>query len=104
MIRIIQEALTNVRKHSRARCVQVRIGIYNQSLTVSITDDGIGFYLPSAKGHFGLATMKERAESVGGGLTVDSRPGIGTQVELWLPVIQNNAAGIKNTLITNTPN
>lgn len=89
MVRIIQEALANVRKHADAKNVQVHLSKTDTCLLVSVADDGVGFEASPGKGHYGLLTMRERAESVDGGLTVTSFIGEGTQVELWLPVIEN---------------
>jgi signal transduction histidine kinase len=86
VVRIVQEALTNVRKHARASQVRVQLGCRDGILAVTITDNGQGFEPPVPNGHFGLLTMRERAESVAGGLTVTSSPGEGTQVNMWLPV------------------
>jgi signal transduction histidine kinase len=89
LVRIVQEALANVRKHAQAEQVLVRLMSRNGCLRVIVSDDGQGFGLQTAgRGHFGLQTMRERAESVGGGLTVASAPGAGTQVDLWLPFVQ----------------
>jgi signal transduction histidine kinase len=89
VIRIVQEALTNVRKHAGARSVVVRFGREGADVLVLIRDDGRGFDLgavEAAKGlHFGLLTMRERAESIGGALRVRSAPGQGTAVELRIP-------------------
>ena len=90
LLRIIQEALTNVRKHARATHAWVRIEAKGEEATVTIEDDGRGFdpeeldcgTLP----RFGLQTMKERAEAVGGTLEVDARPGHGTRVIVVLPM------------------
>lgn len=84
LVRVIQEALTNVRKHSRATSVRVEVRRVNGTVTTTISDDGIGFDQASKTRHefprFGLSTMRERAESVGGTLTVDSAPGKGTAI------------------------
>lgn len=88
LIRIIQEALANVRKHARAEHAQVRLTRRNGSLRVHISDDGVGFEYADKRGHYGLLTMRERAEAAGGGLTVASQPGRGTQVETWMPVLK----------------
>ena len=89
VIRIVQEALTNVRKHAGARSVTVRFAHLGRDVVVTITDDGRGFDLAAveaAKGmHFGLLTMRERAESIRGALAVRSVPGQGTTVELRIP-------------------
>jgi len=88
IVRIVQEALTNVRKHSQAKNVQVRLVQRNDCLSITISDDGMGFEFANKRGHYGLLTMRERAESAGGGLTVNSQLGQGTQVELWVPVLK----------------
>lgn len=88
LVRIVQEALTNVRKHACARAAEVRLFAEEGVLRVTVTDDGVGFDGLSRRLHFGLQTMRERAESVGGGLTVNSQPNAGTQVELWLPLVR----------------
>jgi signal transduction histidine kinase len=89
VIRIVQEALTNVRRHADARSVVVRFGREGDTVLVLIRDDGRGFDLAAveaAKGmHFGLLTMRERAESIGGALRVRSAPGQGTAVEIRIP-------------------
>ena len=90
LIRIIQEALTNVRKHARASRAWVRLQVKDGTAEVSIGDDGRGFDLEQTaarEGHFGLQTMKERAESVGGTLEVQTAPGNGTTVLVRLPLV-----------------
>jgi signal transduction histidine kinase len=87
MVRIIQEALTNIRKHSNAKTAHVRLEKDPKNICVMITDDGIGFHNTPQRGHLGLEIMQERAESVGGRLTVTSNLGAGTRVELWLPIM-----------------
>lgn len=91
LLRICQEALTNVRKHSEAHNVQVRLRAVNNHLQVSIVDDGRGFDIltdsqgsPATSG-YGLAVMRERAESIGGTFRVISAPGQGTEVQVEVP-------------------
>lgn len=94
---IIQEALTNVRKHASATRVCLRFEPCGSGVQVSIDDDGRGFdpeQTAQARGlHFGLSVMRERATSIGGKLTLSSGPGEGTRVLLWVPgrgrVIEN---------------
>ena len=94
LLRVVQEALTNVRKHAKATTVAVTFECNNRSdeLQVTIADNGRGFELtrlPSTGWpHFGLQTMRERAEAVGGTLQVDSAPGQGTRVRVHIPVAQ----------------
>jgi signal transduction histidine kinase len=89
---IAREALTNVRKHARARRVGLDVSLRGDELVLRIEDDGVGFDAdlltigPERWPHFGLAGMRERAESVGGSITWQSRSGAGTRVELLIPV------------------
>jgi signal transduction histidine kinase len=90
LVRIVQESLTNVRKHSKATHATVDIRRHGDTLTATIADNGVGFATaPRAKGEFpkfGLSTMRERAESIGGTLVIDSAPGSGTTVRFTLPL------------------
>lgn len=89
MYRIAQEALANVRKHSNASRVHVRLAQQDGGYLVRIEDDGVGFDPPemlrSAPGHLGLSSMRERAEMAGGWCKVHGLPGNGTTVEFWVP-------------------
>jgi signal transduction histidine kinase len=87
MVRIVQEALANIRKHAQAENVQVILSECDGCLCITIADDGIGFQSSNGRRHFGLQTMRERAEIAGGGLIVNSAPGEGTKVELRLPLL-----------------
>lgn len=88
LVRIVQEALTNVRKHAQASKVVVSIATRDRSLFVSILDDGVGMVVKhDSQEHFGLQTMRERAESIGGGLSVTSTPGHGTTVVVRVPLL-----------------
>lgn len=90
LVRIVQEALTNVRKHAKAARARVEIRREGQSIVAVISDDGVGFNAGArARGEFpqfGLSTMKERAESIGGSLVIESTPGSGTTVRFVLPL------------------
>ncbi|NIS79027.1 MAG: HAMP domain-containing protein [Anaerolineales bacterium] len=90
LLRITQEALTNVHKHANTRQAWVQLSIENHTLQLIISDDGIGFdtlHPPvEQKPHFGLATMRERAEVMGADLEIDSEPGSGTRVTIRLPL------------------
>ncbi len=92
VIRIIQEALTNIRKHAKARHAWVRILTGDDKAKITIEDDGRGFNVSRIKRgdwpQFGLQTMRERAESVGATLDIESTPGHGTQVSLLIPLVQ----------------
>lgn len=91
LYRITQEALNNIVKHARARLVTIECGQRNGNTFLSVADDGVGFAAaatnqPSLDGGFGLRTMRERAEALGGTLTITSTPGKGTQVQVQLPL------------------
>jgi signal transduction histidine kinase len=89
---IAREALTNVRKHAHAHRVSLDLDLAGSELVLRVEDDGVGFDAellaagPERWPHFGLAGMRERAESVGGRIRWRSRPGAGAQVELSVPV------------------
>jgi two-component system nitrate/nitrite sensor histidine kinase NarX len=87
---IIQEALTNVRKHARASKAWVRFEQEGDRVRISVEDDGQGFDPAQVAGkgrqYFGLQIMRERAESVGGELELDARPGQGMRVVMRLPL------------------
>jgi signal transduction histidine kinase len=90
LLRIAQEALTNVRKHANAAAATVRFWREPDGWHVAVRDDGIGFdptavATNGAGRHVGITIMRERAESVGGRLEVDSRPGEGAEVQAWVP-------------------
>lgn len=90
IFRIVQEALQNVRKHSGATWVRVSLEVEGDDLVASVADNGRGFDPENAAGvasrHFGLQSMRERAEYVRGNLEVRSRPGEGTRVALRVPL------------------
>ena len=93
--RVIQEALSNVRKHAQATTVRVRLEYANGVLAASVRDDGIGFEIEDSRrtayGRLGLVGMEERARMLGGTLEVQSSPGAGTQITLALPKAQESA-------------
>jgi signal transduction histidine kinase len=83
--RIAQEAITNVVKHAGASSVHVSLGVREGGVHVTVHDDGSGVQSAPSVRSFGLAAMRERAESAGGWWRIDSAPGAGTTVEFWLP-------------------
>ncbi len=90
VFRIVQEALTNVRKHAAAQRVVVSMGVDAGSLVVHVEDDGRGMATTEAPAgdwpHYGMQTMRERAATVGGELTFEPAPGQGTRVALRVPL------------------
>ena len=89
VMRVIQEALTNVGKHAQASRVWVKAATDPEFVTLTVEDDGTGFDPERAllAGHssFGLAAMRERVSSAGGRLDIDSHPGAGTRVVMRIP-------------------
>jgi PAS domain S-box-containing protein len=87
LYRIIQEAVTNIRKHAQASTATVSLDHREGGTLVRVTDDGVGFddSNGSPPGHLGLSAMREHAEMAGGRLSVRSHPGSGTTVEVWVP-------------------
>lgn len=97
LLRIIQEALTNVRKHAGVNCAHLIFTLHPEERQVVISDDGSGFIPDDLTGastqpprveampHFGLAIMRERTASIGGEVEIRAVPGAGTQVIVRLP-------------------
>jgi signal transduction histidine kinase len=92
LVCILQEALTNVRKHALAGRVDVliekRVEGSNHSVYMKVIDDGSGFTSYESRRSFGLQTMRERAQSVGGALTIQSNAQRGTMIECCLPCLE----------------
>lgn len=90
LLRIVQEALSNVRKHAGARHARVGLRRLDDRLAVEVEDDGAGFdpeaSRPGAAPRFGLAIMRERAASIGGTIAIHSTPGRGSRVHIDVPL------------------
>lgn len=86
LFRIAQEALTNIRRHARARSVKLGLRTEAEGIRLSVEDDGVGFDASSPKGrHHGLAGMRHRVQMFSGAFRVDSVPGAGTRIVATLP-------------------
>ena len=84
--RIIQEALTNIVKHSGAEQFDVHIANNEDSIKIVINDDGVGIKsVPDPKSHFGLTYMRERVENLRGEIKIDSPDGHGTTITVNIP-------------------
>jgi signal transduction histidine kinase len=94
LYRIVQEAVTNVRKHAQAKAATVTIEEREGGTFILVADDGVGFDASngSPPGHLGLSAMREHAEIAGGRLSIRSRPGAGTSVEVWVPAQERTDA------------
>jgi PAS domain S-box-containing protein len=86
LLRILQEALANVRRHSAATIVEVGLRTDDQAILLEVSDDGRGFDRGSARAGIGLSAMRERVEELGGEIEVSSRPGQGTEVTVRVPL------------------
>jgi signal transduction histidine kinase len=86
LLRVLREILTNARRHSGARKIEVRLRAEGDTLVVEVADDGRGFDPAVAQGGVGLVGMRERVEELGGKIEVSSRPGNGTEVTVWVPL------------------
>lgn len=80
LLRLVQEALANVRRHSEARRVRVAVGTSGSKLYAEVSDDGRGFDPAQASAGMGTKGMRERARGLGGSLELWSKPGEGTRV------------------------
>ncbi len=86
LTRLVQEALTNVRRHAKATHVRVELGFDGMLAFIEVFDDGRGFDAGSARPGIGQQSMKHRALELGGELDLDSAPGEGTRVRFSIPV------------------
>ncbi len=102
LLRVVQEALTNARKHSQAHRVAVRIDCLGQGTTLTVEDDGVGFdpssVASSMEGGFGLKSMRERVEQIGGSIDVHTAPNEGTTI-----VVRLDAEDTRGTPSPQTP-
>jgi PAS domain S-box-containing protein len=89
IFRVFQEALSNARKHGKARHVVVRFAVQDGRACLSIQDDGLGFEpeaIAANRQHYGLQFMQDRAAQLGGSLRIQSEPGNGTLLGLQIPL------------------
>jgi len=103
VFRIIQESLNNILKHAQASHVNIHLSYEPRNVRIDVWDNGIGFDLDQAKQKstsrpsLGLAGMEERAALVGGSVSIQSRPGYGTEIEALIPYHHNGSkAEVKN--------
>lgn len=95
---IVREAMTNIEKHAEAKKMWLQVTRQDDCLIITIRDNGKGFavsrleILEAQGGHLGLLNMYERAEMIGGELTIRSHPGWGTRVKLTIPLSDLRAA------------
>jgi signal transduction histidine kinase len=92
VVRIVQEALTNVRKHADATVVRVSVAS-GDDLRIAVADNGRGFHPDAVDGGFGLDSMRQRAALIGATLSITSKPQDGSRVELVLPLGAEEGSG-----------
>lgn len=101
LLRIAQEALSNVRRHADATVVWVRVGVDHGRVVLTVRDNGQGFDAGAAgEAGFGLTSMRERATLIGGRISISSRPRDGTLVSIDLAVPDGDAARSVDVLAT----
>ena len=88
LFRILQEALTNVARHSGATNVNIELTHDNQAVSLKVEDNGRGITTEEVMAHdsLGLLGIRERAEMIGGHLTLEGKPGVGTLVRVRIPL------------------
>ena len=92
VVRIVQEALTNVRKHADATVVRASVAS-GEELRIAVVDNGRGFRPEAVDGGFGLDSMRQRAALIGATLSINSKPQDGSRVELVLPLRGEEGSG-----------
>ena len=93
LFRIVQEALANVARHSQAENVEISLRFNYDHLILTVSDDGQGFDPESSPTGFGLRSMEQRTESLGGQFTIDGLPGSGTTITCKIPIPESNGNG-----------
>lgn len=90
LLRISQEAMHNIKKHAQAKHVNITFSFMEDIFVMDIADDGLGFEPSKIKNGFGMKTMRERAEELGGTLTIESEQGTGTAIAVSIPISEKN--------------
>ena len=99
--RVVQEALTNVVRHAKARHVRIELGAGDAAIELAVADDGAGFDVTRTlerapgRGNLGLLGMRERVQLLGGSLAIDSQPRRGTRISVSLPLGEIPAAATR---------
>lgn len=98
LYRVLQEALTNITKHANATAVWIQIRREGSSMACSVRDDGKGFdtqalYIRANNSGLGLLGMRERLNSIGGTLFIESSPGNGTRLTIRVPLEKEQSSG-----------
>lgn len=97
LYRMVQESLSNIKRHAQATQASVMVGFTDQAIQIKVNDNGVGFEVPKSPaefvsgGHFGLVGLYERAQLIGARLEINSVPGKGTQLSIYLPTKSQNS-------------
>jgi PAS domain S-box-containing protein len=91
LFRVIQEALNNTAKHSKADLVRLSLGKKEDKIELNIEDNGMGFDLENYRKGLGLTSMRERTELSGGSFAIESTPGKGTIIRACWPISMRSA-------------
>lgn len=94
LYRIIQEACNNAVRHSGAKRIYIRLAFLEHSIELDVEDNGVGFDISKVEDRgkedflhgFGLSTMRERARLLSGSFSIDTKPGAGTKIHVYVPV------------------
>lgn len=88
LFRIVQEALSNTLRHAKASKMEIRLQRPTETIRLTIRDNGIGFEMDAQKhASYGLMSMKERVNEIGGSLNIITAPGKGTRIDIRVPVM-----------------
>ncbi len=94
IFRVVQEAISNALRHSKASVLSLRLFVYDNLLSIFIEDNGIGFDIKiDKKSSYGILTMQERISEIGGKIDILSYPGKGTRIELRIPLKKKGGDG-----------
>ncbi|MBS1602675.1 MAG: hypothetical protein JST42_08400, partial [Bacteroidetes bacterium] len=87
LFRVFQEALTNIARHAAATRVEIDLKMVGETICMNVRDNGKGLdpYAKRTGLHLGLLSMKERTSAIGGLLTIESVPGVGTVIHVEIP-------------------
>lgn len=97
LFRIIQEALSNTLRHSKADKMEIRIFQRPEAIKVILRDNGIGFQMDEKKQtSYGLSNMQERIHEIGGSIQFITAPGNGTRIDIVVPIINEESGGNEN--------
>jgi len=95
VFRIVQEALSNISRHSKASLVEIELTYEQDEVSCTIKDNGVGFNQDSIRKGLGLRSMKERSFELGGRLDMTSKPGEGTYIRLDFPIVAAVKPGLE---------